>query len=163
MHPCVSASTAEILFLLCDLSSFPIRNTALLVQTSTPSSLWQESFTLTKLTANSSLRVATKTHDDSTANTQGQGNMAHKLTLHSRYGDKRTIIANGHGWYTIEGKSLFYRAGMSDNNTDIAYVDFEGGPLLQIGDDFSGHGKILSLTIEKAEKDQFKVRVEVEQ
>ena len=52
---------------------------------------------------------------------------------------------------------------MADDNTEIAYVDFEGGPFLQIGDDFSGHGKILSLVVEDAEKDYFKVRVEVEQ
>ena len=102
--------------------------------------------------------------DDSTANTQGQGNMTTKLTLHSRYGDKRTVTANGHGWYTMEGKAHYYRVGMSDDNVDIAYVDFEGGPFLHVGDDFDGHGKILSFVIEKdAPKDHFKVRIEVEQ
>lgn len=90
--------------------------------------------------------------------------MANKLTLHSRYGDTRTITPNGHGWYTMEGKSHYYRAGMNNDNTEIAYVDFEGGPILHVGDDFNGYGKILSFVIEKdAPKDHFKVRIEVEQ
>jgi len=82
----------------------------------------------------------------------------------SRYGDKRKITNNGHGWYTVEGKAHYYRCGMNDANTEIAYFDPEGGPFLHVGDDFDGRGKILSFVIEKdAPKDHFKVRVEVEQ
>ena len=82
----------------------------------------------------------------------------------NRYGDSRKITDNGHGWYTIEGVSRYYRAGMNDENTEIAYVDFEGGPFICVGSDFDGRGKILSLEIDKtAPKDYFKVRVEVEQ
>jgi len=102
--------------------------------------------------------------DDSTVNTRGQDNMATKLTLHSRYGDKRTVTSHGDGWYTMEGRAHYYRVGMSEDNQDIAYVDYEGGPFLHVGDDFNGYGKILSFVIEKdAPKDHFKVRIEVEQ
>lgn len=90
--------------------------------------------------------------------------MNQKLTLHSRDGDKRTVTANGHGWYTMEGKSRYYRAGMNEDNTEIAYVDFEGGPFLHVGDDFNGYGKIVSLSVDKsALEHHFKVRIEVEQ
>ena len=85
-------------------------------------------------------------------------------TTTNRYGETRKITNNGHGWYTIEGKSHYYRAGMNDDNTEIAYVDFEGGPFISVGSDFDGRGKVLSLEIDKsAPKDHFKVRVEVDQ
>lgn len=80
----------------------------------------------------------------------------------SRYGDKRKVTNNGHGWYTVEGKAHYYRCGMNDANTEIAYFDPEGGPMIHVGDDI-GFGKIVSLSVETAPKDHFKVRMEVEQ
>jgi len=89
--------------------------------------------------------------------------MTQKLTLHSRYGDKRTVTSNGHGIYTIEGKSLYYRVGMTDDNSRIGYFDPEGGPFISIDADY-GFGKITEIIVEKtAPKDHFKIRVEVEQ
>jgi len=86
-----------------------------------------------------------------------------KMTIKSRYESSRKVTDNGHGWYTMEGVSRYYRVGMTDDNSKIAYVDYEGGPFLHIGDDFEGHGKILSFSIEKAPEHIFKVRIEVEQ
>ena len=88
--------------------------------------------------------------------------MTKNLTLHSRYGDKRTVTANGHGIYTIEGKSHYYRVGMDDDNTKIGYFDPEGGPFICVGSDY-GFGKINEIFVEKSEQGNFKIRVEVEQ
>jgi len=88
--------------------------------------------------------------------------MAKNLTLHSRYGDKRTVTANGHGIYTIEGKTHYYRVGMDDDNTKIGYFDPEGGPFISVGSDY-GFGTITEIFVEKSEQGNFKIRVEVEQ
>ena len=79
----------------------------------------------------------------------------------SRYGDKRKITNNGHGWYTVEGKAHYYRCGMNEANTEIAYFDPEGGPFLCIGSDY-GFGVLKSIMVENGKKDHFKIRVEVE-
>jgi len=82
--------------------------------------------------------------------------------LISRYGQKRNVTDNGHGIFTVEGESRFFRAGMNENNTDIDYVDPEGGPFFSVGSDY-GFGKISKIFIEKHEKKgYFKVRFEVE-
>jgi len=88
--------------------------------------------------------------------------MAKNLTLHSRYGDKRTVTPNGHGIYTIEGKTHYYRVGMDDNNTKVGYFDPEGGPFICVGSDY-GFGTINEIFVEKSEQGNFKIRVEVEQ
>jgi hypothetical protein len=88
--------------------------------------------------------------------------MAKNLTLHSRYGDKRTVTPNGHGIYTIEGKTHYYRVGMDDDNTKIGYFDPEGGPFICVGNDY-GFGTINEIFVEESEKGNFKIRVEVEQ
>jgi hypothetical protein len=88
--------------------------------------------------------------------------MTKNLTLHSRYGDKRTVTANGHGIYTIEGKTHYYRVGMDDDNTKIGYFDPEGGPFISVGSDY-GFGTITEIFVEKSEQGNFKIRVEVEQ
>lgn len=80
----------------------------------------------------------------------------------SRYGDKRKITNNGHNLYTVEGKAHYYRCGMNEANTEIAYFDPEGGPMIHVGDNH-GFGKITSIFVESAPEGQFKVRLEVEQ
>lgn len=84
-----------------------------------------------------------------------------KTNLQSRYGDKRTVVDNGHNLFTIEGKSRYWRVGMNEENTDIAYFDPEGGPFLCIGSDY-GFGVLKSIMVENGKKDHFKIRVEVE-
>lgn len=84
-----------------------------------------------------------------------------KTSLRSRYGDLRKIIDNGHGLYTIEGKAHYYRVGMNNENTEIAYFDPEGGPFVSVDDDL-GFGVIQSIVVEKdAKEGYFKIRVQV--
>jgi hypothetical protein len=81
--------------------------------------------------------------------------------IRSRYGDERKITDNGHGLYTIEGKSRYYRVGMNEANTEIAYFDPEGGPFIHVGDNM-GFGVIQSILVEKnVQPNHFKIRVEV--
>lgn len=87
--------------------------------------------------------------------------MATKLP-YSRYGDYRSITSNGHGIYTIEGDAHYYRVGMNDDNTKVAYFDPQGGPFYSVGVDY-GFGKINEIFVETAEEGKFKIRVEVEQ
>lgn len=58
----------------------------------------------------------------------------------SRYGDVRTIELTDQtkGIFKIQGKSMFCRVGEG-------MFDFEGGPMLQIGEEFYGFGTIASL------------------
>lgn len=79
----------------------------------------------------------------------------------SRYGDNRTLTDNGHGIFTITGKALYYRGGMKEDNSGIAYFDPEGGPFIAVGDNL-GFGTITEIIIEKAPENTFKVRLEVE-
>ena len=84
-----------------------------------------------------------------------------KTSLRSRYGDLRKITDNGHGLYTIEGKAHYYRVGMNNENTEIAYFDPEGGPFVSVDDDL-GFGVIQSIVVEKdAKEGYFKIRVQV--
>lgn len=77
----------------------------------------------------------------------------------SRYGDPRVVTDNGHGMWTISGKALYYRAGMNEENTQVAYFDPEGGPFISVGDNM-GFGTITEIIIEQAPKNQFKVRLQ---
>ena len=84
-------------------------------------------------------------------------------TTSSRYGQKRTLVSNGHGIYTMEGDAHYYRVGMNEDNTKIAYFDPEGGPFISVGselDRFSG--KITDIIVEKAPEGKFKIRLEIE-
>jgi len=86
--------------------------------------------------------------------------MANFTIESSRYGDKRTVTPNGHGLYTIEGKSHYYRVGGKEK---VDYFDPEGGPFISVGSDY-GFGKITEIVVEKdAPDNHFKIRVEVEQ
>lgn len=79
----------------------------------------------------------------------------------SRYGDKRTLTDNGHGIWTITGKSHFYRGGCHPETGEITFFDPEGGPMIAVGDNL-GFGTIVGIIIEQAPKEHFKVRLEVE-
>jgi len=80
----------------------------------------------------------------------------------SRYGDPRHITNNGNGYYTIEGKAHYYRVGMNDDNTEIAYFDPEGGDMIMIGSVLENR-RVTSIVVEKAPKDHFKILVETEE
>jgi hypothetical protein len=79
----------------------------------------------------------------------------------SRYGDPRTMTHNGHNLYTVEGKAHYYRVGMNEANTEIAYFDPEGGPMIAVGDKIA-YGTIVSIIKETAPEGRFKIRLEVE-
>ncbi len=79
----------------------------------------------------------------------------------SRYGDARKTTSNGHGMYTIEGKAHYYRVGMNDDNSQIAYFDPEGGPFISVGDDL-GFGRISEIVVEKSKEGSFKIRVQID-
>jgi hypothetical protein len=81
-------------------------------------------------------------------------------TYLSRYGDKRILTENGHGWYTIEGEAHFTRGSEGMFDADGGIIN---GNALYVGADY-GFGKIISMTIEPSGKENyFKVRVETEQ
>lgn len=88
-------------------------------------------------------------------------------TIHSRYGDPRTITPHGAGWFTMEGPCHYYRVGMNEANTEIEYFDPDGGPFVAVGDDSwaeLGGRKIMSISVEDPGKEKhFKIRIEVEQ
>lgn len=79
----------------------------------------------------------------------------------SRYGDPRVITDNGHGMWTITGKAHYYRGGMNEANTELAYFDPEGGPYIAVGDNL-GFGSITEIFIEEAPENEFKIRVQTE-
>ena len=62
------------------------------------------------------------------------------IMTQSRYGDKRTIecVDPKQGIFKIYGKSEFCRMG-------DGMFDFEGGPMLEVGEEFYGFGKIAGL------------------
>ncbi len=62
------------------------------------------------------------------------------IKIKSRYGADRTIelIDRKHGVFRIYGKSEFTRGSEG-------MFDFEGGPMLCVGEDFYGFGKIKAL------------------
>ena len=82
--------------------------------------------------------------------------------INSRYGDVRLIEDIGHGWFVMTGRSRFVRGGMNDSNTDLLYLDVEGGPFVEVGDDL-GFGRIIKIeTAQSAGPGTFKIRMEVE-
>ena len=82
----------------------------------------------------------------------------------SRYGKSRIITPNGHNIYTMEGEAEFYRVGMTDDNTKIAYFDPEGGPFIQVGSELDRvSGKITDIIMETAPEGKFKIRIEIDE
>ena len=80
-------------------------------------------------------------------------------TTTSRYGDKRTVTDNGHGWFTIEGAARFTRGSAGMFDADGGVLD---GNALYIGADY-GFGTIKTIMVENSGRDgYFKIRVEVE-
>lgn len=83
------------------------------------------------------------------------------MIIKSRYGVNRYITSNGHGWYTMSGEARFVRGGMNSDNTELEYLDTDGGPFVQVGDDL-GFGKIIRIEQAKSDPGTFKFRIEVE-
>ena len=67
-------------------------------------------------------------------------NTMNSIITQSRYGDKRTIecVDSEKGIFKIYGKSYFARQG-------DGMFDFEGGPMLEVGEDFYGLGTIAGI------------------
>lgn len=81
----------------------------------------------------------------------------------SRYGDPRAISYEGNNTYTVSGPARYYRVGMNEANTEIAYFDPEGGPFIAVDDrwaEFDGK-RIVHLTVCDASEGHFCVRVQV--
>jgi hypothetical protein len=57
-------------------------------------------------------------------------------TIYSRYGQERIVKTIGESQYTIEGEARYCRGGMNEANTEVAYLDPEGGPFICVGDNF---------------------------
>lgn len=70
------------------------------------------------------------------------------ITTQSRYGDKRTIecVDSEKGIFKIYGKTYFCRQGEG-------MFDFEGGPMLEVGEQFYGLGTIAGIDATKREED----------
>lgn len=71
------------------------------------------------------------------------------IMTQSRYGDKRTIecVDPKQGIFKIYGKSYFARQGEG-------MFDFEGGPMLMVGEEFYGFGTIAGLDSTRKPEDQ---------
>lgn len=70
------------------------------------------------------------------------------IVTQSRYGDKRTIecVDSDKGIFKIYGKAHFCRQGET-------MFDFEGGPMLEVGEEFYGFGTIAGID-SKVKQDQ---------
>jgi hypothetical protein len=70
------------------------------------------------------------------------------IITQSRYGDKRTIecVDSKQGVFRIYGKSQYARQGEG-------MFDFEGGPMLEVGEQFYGFGTIAGLDSKKKPED----------
>ena len=70
------------------------------------------------------------------------------IITQSRYGDKRTIecVDSEKGIFKIYGKAHFCRQGET-------MFDFEGGPMLEVGEEFYGFGTIAGID-SKMKQDQ---------
>ena len=65
-----------------------------------------------------------------------------EVRLHSRYGDVKTIfhpIDESRGYITSTGN--YVRAGTDEEHKNIKFIDFEGGPMLCIGDTLDNTNK----------------------
>jgi hypothetical protein len=71
------------------------------------------------------------------------------IITQSRYGDKRTIecVDSERGIFKIYGKAHFCRGGEG-------MFDFEGGPMLEVGEQFYGLGTIAGLDSNRRLEDQ---------
>ena len=71
------------------------------------------------------------------------------ITTQSRYGDKRTIecVDSEKGIFKVYGKSLFSRGAEG-------MFDFEGGPMLMVGEEFYGLGTIAGLDSNRRPEDE---------
>lgn len=69
--------------------------------------------------------------------------------VRSRQGDERIVKNCGGGCYTIEGKSLYHRLSYTEDETEIAMFDFEGGPCFFANDTFDLDPSNPNLVIEK--------------
>ena len=71
------------------------------------------------------------------------------ITTQSRYGDKRTIecVDSKKGVFKMYGKSEFCRGGEG-------MYDFEGGPMLEVGEQFYGLGTIAGLDSNRKPEDE---------
>jgi hypothetical protein len=71
------------------------------------------------------------------------------IITQSRYGDKRTIecVDSEKGIFKIYGKTYFCRQGEG-------MFDFEGGPMLEVGEQFYGLGTIAGLDSNRRLEDQ---------
>lgn len=83
--------------------------------------------------------------------------MARKSTvIHSRNGDKRTLLKVSDDQYTLSGRSLYHRLGWDKDGT-IQFMDFEGGPFVTLGSSVSLFGakhderKIVHLEVKEGE------------
>lgn len=70
------------------------------------------------------------------------------MVTQSRYGARRTIecVDSKKGIFKIYGKSEFCRMG-------DGMFDFEGGPMLEVGEEFYGFGTIAGLDTTKKPED----------
>lgn len=73
----------------------------------------------------------------------------------SRYGVERVLMTHGTDVYRISGKSLYHRCGYKSDGSGIEFVDFEGGPFIQLNDIISFFGaenderRITQITIDE--------------
>ena len=76
-------------------------------------------------------------------------NTMNPIITQSRYGDKRTIecVDVERGIFKIYGKAHFCRGG-------DGMFDFEGGPMLEVGEQFYGLGTIAGLDTTKRDEDR---------
>jgi hypothetical protein len=63
----------------------------------------------------------------------------------------------------MEGDAHYYRVGMNEDNTKIAYFDPEGGPFIAVGSELDRFGgEITDIIVEKdAPEGKFKIRIEI--
>lgn len=94
-----------------------------------------------------------------------------ETVIHSRYGQPRYITRVSKKEYLIRGVSSFIRMGYSDDlKAEYEFVDFDGGPFLQVGDillmnvQYQENKKIVSLKPSDSpqEGDMTAILVEVE-
>jgi len=86
------------------------------------------------------------------------------VVIHSRNGDKRTLLKVSDDQYILSGRSLYHRMGW-DKEGIVQFMDFEGGPFVSIGTPISFYGakhderKIIDIKVENAEPPTEDVKV----
>lgn len=66
------------------------------------------------------------------------------VNIHTRCKRSKTVTQIGNNEYLIEGETDFIRFGC-EIDPIITYADIDGGPLLHVGKDFFGKGRIVSI------------------